>query len=201
MFSALPQTVQNELSQLATRYGQPLVRTVELNVDRLFDPLDKNDRYGEVCMVVQRPDGHLLTMTKTFYPAGAYRLPTGGIQHGEPVLAALLRETQEETGLAVNVERFLAAVAYRVAQSHPRPVFYTFAFLLKETGGTLGSTDADERVAGFREIWPDQLPDLATSLAHADHHYSEEIRGRWQSWGEFRAVIHSLVWEALQQRA
>src|SRR3989454_8898199 len=113
MFPSLSPAVQQELEHLAQPYGQPLVRSVELTSNYRFDPLNKTERYGEVCMVVRRPNGKVLTMIKTLYPKGAYRLPTGGIQYGEDVLAALLRETEEETGLQVEVRRFLAAVAYR----------------------------------------------------------------------------------------
>src|SRR6266487_5900369 len=113
MIPTLPQDTQDELAQLAERFGQPLVRTVDLGMTRQFDPLNRSDRYGEVCMVVRRPNGKLLTMKKTFYPAEAYRLLTGGINHGELVLDALLRETHEETGLQVEVERFLVAAGYK----------------------------------------------------------------------------------------
>src|SRR5437667_12681062 len=92
MFPTLPQNTQRELEQLSQYYGQPVVRTVDLEANNLFDPLNKTDRYGEVCMVVSRKNGRLLTMIKTFYPKGAYRLPTGGINYGEPIHDALLRE-------------------------------------------------------------------------------------------------------------
>ena len=146
MFPTLPQSVQQELEQLAQRYGQPLVHTADLEANDLFDPLNKTDRYGEVCMVVRRKNGRLLTMTKTFYPKGAYRLPTGGINYGESIHDALLRETNEETGLQVNINHFLAAVAYRVPAVTAQPLFYTFAFLLDEVSGTLGAIDETERV-------------------------------------------------------
>src|SRR5579859_602192 len=114
MISSLPQNTQSELEQLAQRYGRPLIQDINLHASKLFDPLSKRDRYGEVCMVIRRKNGRILTMTKTFYPQGAYRLPTGGINHGESIFAALLRETQEETGLEVKVTRFLAIVLYHV---------------------------------------------------------------------------------------
>jgi len=197
MLSTLPQTIQDELNQLAHAYGQPLVRTADLGNSDLFDPLNRIDRYGEVCMVVRRPNGRLLTMTKTFYPRGVSRLPTGGINHGEPILAALLRETLEETGLQVELRRFLAAVAYHTGNVQTSPVFYTFAFLLDEVGGTLGTLDEAERVEAFYEVEPRSLPELATRLEQVEDIYSTEIDGRWRDWGYFRAVIHRVVWEAL----
>ena len=197
MFTSLPHDVQDELQQLARRYGQPIIDTIDLSSTKRFNPLNKTDRYGEVCMVIRRPNGHLLTMTKTHYPVNAYRLPTGGINLVESVIDALLRETQEETGLQINVERFLVAVAYRFpGQDHPS--FYTFAFLLQEVGGTLGVIDEHEQIEDFREIPPEALPIIAENLEHLTANYSKNIDGHWRDWGHFRAIIHRLVWEALQ---
>jgi len=197
MLSTLPRAIQDELNQLAHAYGQPLVRTADLGNSDLFDPLNRIDRYGEVCMVVRRPNGRLLTMTKTFYPRGVSRLPTGGINHGEPILAALLRETLEETGLQVELRRFLAAVAYHTGCVQSSAVFYTFAFLLRVLGGTVGTLDEAERVEAFYEVEPRSLPELAARLEQVEDVYSTEIDGRWRDWGYFRAVIHRVVWEAL----
>lgn len=199
MIPTLPQSTQDELTQLAERFGQPLVRTIDLGETRQFDPLNRKDRYGEVCMVVRRKNGRLLTMKKTFYPTNAYRLPTGGIDHGETIFAALLRETNEETGLKVETRRFLVAAPYITGSTGERPVFYTFAFLLDEIGGTLGVLDEHERVEAFREIEPEQLPELAEALEQVGGApYSREIDGSWRDWGRFRAAIHHLVSEALQ---
>ena len=195
----LPSAVESEVQRLAARFGQPLRWDTLLQNDGLFDPLGKSDRYGEVCMVVRRPNGKLITAVKTFYPPGAFRLLTGGIHHGEPILDALLRETEEETGLQIEVRRFLAVVTYRLPGSDPAQpaTFATFAFLLDEVGGTLHSADPSERLDEFREVTVDELPALADYLASLASEPSSEIHGRWHDWGRFRAVIHRAVFEAL----
>ncbi len=200
MFPALSQEIQDELAQLAHSYGEPIVRTVDLGISTAFDPLNKTDRYGEVCMVVRRPNGRLLTMIKTFYPQDAYRLLTGGINFGERVYDALLRETNEETGLQVEVKRFLTAIAYTLDSQHETPVFYTFAFLLDEIGGTLGVIDESERVEAFREVAVEDLPTLAERLRNIRHEPSRHIGGNWHDWGNFRAVVHEVVYEALTKQ-
>ncbi|GCE13360.1 NUDIX hydrolase [Tengunoibacter tsumagoiensis] len=196
LLSTLPNEIQDEITRLSERYGQPLIRSIDLGENKYFDPLDKTDRYGEVCMVVRRRNGRLLTMIKTFYPQGAYRLLTGGINHGEYVFDALLRETQEETGLEVEVKQFLAIASYHLEKSDT-PVFYTFAFLLDEVSGTLGAIDEDEQVEAFREIEISELPTLAQNLEALGSSKEEFIYWRWSDWGQFRAPIHQLVWEAL----
>jgi len=199
MFTTLPPAIQDELAQLAQHLGQPVVHSADLVITGLFDPLNAKDRYGEVCMVVRRPGGHLLLMKKTFYPLGGYRLPTGGINFGESIYDALLRETYEETGLEVISRRFLAAVAYRIPPLSDKPLFYTFAFLLDEIGGVLHPLDEHERIEGFREILPAELPAVAETLEHVPSSFSENFSGNWHDWGLFRAIIHRQVWLALQQ--
>lgn len=209
----LTETVTDELNTLAARYGAPLVRQIALTnqsgqfgprirermlrVSGPFAPIGKPDRFGEVCMVVRRLDGSLITARKIYYPSHAFRLLTGGISHGERVYDALLRETAEETGLAVEVRRFLAAVSYRPDDSE-HPQFHTFAFLLDEVGGTLGAVDEEEQVAAFGQVQPAELPGLATILENLGSEYHPEIAGLWSDWGRFRAVIHHAVWERLQ---
>jgi ADP-ribose pyrophosphatase len=207
VFLTLPQSIQDELQQLTTQYGAPeqdgqqalpLVRAETIRTGGKFDPLSKTDRYGEVCMVVRRKNGRLLTMTKTYYPQHSYRLLTGGINHGEGVLHALLRETREETGLDVSITRFLVAVSYSLPEAPEHPIFYTFAFLLNEQNGILESLDEDEKVENFREITPAELPTLAQHLDHLNTSFVKELVGQWNEWGQFRAIIHRLVYEALR---
>lgn len=189
--------VRAELDELARRFGEPLVIDTAID-DRFREPIWKRDRYGEVCMVIRRPSGRLLLSIKTFYPRGAYRLPTGGIHHGESVLGSLTREAVEETGLRTEVRRFLARIAYRplTAPDGP-PVFHTFAFLLDETGGSLGTLDPSERIEDWREIEPAELPAVADRLDRIESRGSEDIGGDWAAWGRFRAIVHRAVAEAL----
>lgn len=187
--------IEAEIDTLAARYGQPSRVEVQLN-GQPFDPLSMTDRYGEVCMVIRRPNGGLITAIKTFYPAGAFRLLTGGVRPGEPIGAALMREVAEETGLDVVVRRFLAVIEYRLAR-HPQP-FATFVFLLDELGGTLAAHDEDERIGAFRELAVSELADLADTLAQLPDEYDEQIAGRWHDWGRFRAVVHRVVYEQLK---
>lgn len=200
MFSYLPSSIQDELQTLAQRYGEPLLKEADLRASALFDPLSKTDRYGEVCMVIRRKNGRLLTMIKSYYPAGCYRLLTGGINHGEYIFDALLRETQEETGLQVEVKRFLTAITYYEPDRRDNqvPTFYTFAFLLDEVAGVLAPEDEEEKVQDFREITPAELLTQADHLASLGDQYSPELRGEWDAWGRFRALAHRAVWEALQ---
>lgn len=186
----------NELGELAHAYGKPRWR--DATIRPFFDPVRRSDRFGEVCMVVRRRSGEVLLSIKTFYPRGAYRLPTGGIHHGERILDALVRETEEETGLKTEVRRFLAAIAYRdeAAPDGP-PLFHTFAFLLDEVGGTLETRDTDEQIEEWIEVEPSALSEVADRLERVTSAYSQEIGGKWSDWGRFRAIVHRVVHDVL----
>ena len=189
---------RREIDTLAARFGPPLVIDAPIP-DDFDDPIRKPDRYGEVCMVVRRPNGTLLLSIKTFYPRGAYRLPTGGIHRGEPILDALVRETYEETGLQTEVRRFLARIAYHSVDAPAgTPLFHTFAFLLDETGGTLGAIDTTEQIEDWREIEIAELAHVASFLDDLRMPGTVDIGGDWRAWGKFRAVVHRAVAAALE---
>jgi 8-oxo-dGTP pyrophosphatase MutT (NUDIX family) len=84
--------MRSEIDALSGRFGAPIAREIPLD-DIAFDPVGNPSRFAEVCMVVRRPTGDVLLSIKTFYPRGAYRLPTGGIDRDEPILDAVVRET------------------------------------------------------------------------------------------------------------
>ena len=198
----LTPAMREEIATLARRFGAPIVRELPLD-DIAFDPVGNASRFAEVCMVVRRPSGRVLLSIKTFYPRAAYRLPTGGIDRDEPILDALLRETHEETGLEVDARRFLAALTYR---DGPRgaPVFHTFAFLLDERGGTLGSLDDHEQIESYREVAVAELPKVAARLERIPpdgglpRGASDVPRiANWDAWGRFRSHVHRVVHQAL----
>jgi 8-oxo-dGTP pyrophosphatase MutT (NUDIX family) len=184
-----------ETDALAARFGPPLVRAVPLD-SIAFDPLGHPGRFAEVCMVVRRPGGGVLLSIKRFYPRGAYRLPTGGIDRDEPILDAVVRETHEETGLRPAVERFLAALTYHDGPGGP-PVFHTFAFLLDDrTDDPVRPLDEHEQLEDAREVPVAELPAVADRLARIAPDAAPGP-ATWDAWGRFRSHIHRAVFEAL----
>jgi 8-oxo-dGTP pyrophosphatase MutT (NUDIX family) len=194
----LTTAMRAEMDGLAGRLGAPIVRDVPLD-DIAFDPVGNPSRFAEVCMVVRRPSGNVLLSIKTFYPRGAYRLPTGGIDRDEPIIDAVLRETLEETGLTVLVRRFLAALTYREGEDGP-PVFHTFAFLLDDpSGAPVIPLDEHEQLESYREVPVSELPRVAERLDRIAPDAAAGIPN-WDAWGRFRAHAHRVVHEALTGR-
>jgi 8-oxo-dGTP pyrophosphatase MutT (NUDIX family) len=57
--------------------------------------------------------GKVVVISKPGYPPGAYRAPSGGIAPGEDFEAGALREAREETGLDVQLDKYLLRASVR----------------------------------------------------------------------------------------
>jgi 8-oxo-dGTP pyrophosphatase MutT (NUDIX family) len=186
-----------EYAALARAYGPSRheVCQVRMGPDSLSDWLAKirRGRRAEVALLVLRPSGGIVVQTKGFYPPGTFRIPTGGVDDGESVLDAAYREAWEETGLRVEVRRFLGVLAYCLTDGDRTAPFATFVFLLQSGQGEVNVQDAGERISGVREASLHDLTDLAGRL--------EQLAGAWSDWGRFRALAHRFAAESLQDEA
>ena len=176
---------RNQRAALEARFW-PLPHTHHsLEVDtRFFRDLARapgGGRMGEVVLLLRHPDGMVLLHTKTFYPPGVYRLPSGGIKQGEPVMAAARRETAEETGLSIQESRPLGLLTYTLRQGRQRFFFHSW-LVLAEVEGEPRVVDTDERIEGFRWVEPETLAQVATDL--------RSVPPEWAGWGHFRVLAH-----------
>ena len=198
-----------ELAELRRRWPQATVAHRRLEVTDPFltgehQRLVSDGRRAEICYLMHQgdPGDGLLLHTKTIYPTGAYRLPTGGIQQGEAALATLAREIAEETGLQVGddaahvrVQAFAGVLSYdlvhqRLGRVYP---FATYHFLVEmPAGGVIAPQDEDEYIGGWQWRPAGEMAEVAAHL---------EGIGRqapaWADWGRFRALSHRFVTAAL----
>jgi 8-oxo-dGTP diphosphatase len=186
---------EEEVAQLLAEYGPAERRQVTRQVTAEFFEtwcerlVIKANRRGEAVLAIQRPDGQILLHTKPFYPEGVFRLPSGGIHPHEAVLAGAIRETQEETGFKVSVDRFLGMVEYHF-QSHEWELpFVSYIWLVQAGDGQPSVQDPNEHISDFRYVRPTELRNVAVQL--------RALPDAWQDWGHFRAPPHELVADAL----
>ncbi len=147
--------------------------------------ITRDGRIGEVCMMLQRPDGRIWCAAKQYYPGLIARLLTGGIHPGEQLEDALMREIGEETGLTPIHITPLFHVQYQSVVS-----FQTFAYLCHVDNTTPVAYDLSEQIAHFEALDAAQLQVRAQQLTQLPAIHSAHIGGTWQEWGEFRAVCH-----------
>lgn len=160
----------------AEKFGPPLEILFSLETLK-FPPVSERD-HGEVIMAIRRKNGRFLLQTKESYPNSVMRLPSGGINPGEDLEAALLREIWEETNLDVEVKSFIARISYSDGRRHAD--FQSNLFLSDETGGVLGSNDPSEKISDWIEVEPENLLHYAASL--------QATIPSWRHWGRFRSA-------------
>lgn len=151
------------------------------------------DRRGEVVFCVIRTDGSIITVTCSEYPRGIFRIPTGGIGHGEDIVSAVYREVKEELGLDVEIDEFAGVVRIRFEHAEEHFMFYSYIFILAEKGGRLLLDASDDEISEVREVSIDELSDIVEAL--------NNIQGKWSDWGKFRYVTSKAVLNILRIRA
>lgn len=196
---------QAEIVLLQAQWGTLPFERQRLVVDHPFltgghQQLVSDGRRAEICYIMHRGDATegVLLHIKTFYPSGAYRLPTGGIHQGEQVMQTLMREIEEETGLTVGtgadqvqVQRCLGIVSYEMlhrslGQSF---AFATYHFLVQmPQDGVIAPRDASEQIGGWEWCKPHELAAVAEFLEQVG-----QQNPVWGDWGRFRALSHRFV--------
>ena len=101
-------------------------------------------RYGRIegAHLLATDDRGRILVVRTTYLGPEWMLPGGRVERGETPHAAAVRETREETGLQVGVDRLVLVDAHR-----PRDV--SFVFLGQVTGGELEPQFGEIAEAGW----------------------------------------------------
>ncbi|HEX9926225.1 MAG TPA: NUDIX hydrolase [Anaerolineae bacterium] len=183
------------LSDLTRRFGPFRQHHVDLFVSTeglltLMGKMKKKSRRSEVVMIVPNTDGKIWLHTKAFYPAGTYRLMSGGLEGAERPDRAFARELAEETGFKIKIDRCLAVITYTLTNPDVTLPFVSYAFLTAPTDGYPHPTDPNEAITDFRAVPVDELAEVARQL--------RSLSGEFAGWGDFRAVAHEVVWEVLR---
>lgn len=182
---------ERELARLASTYGQPEMRTIEMAGDeylyatRLYR---SQDRRGEVVLAVERRGRGVLLHHKGWYEPEVYRLLSGGIGLAESVEDTLARELEEETGLVLHTTRFLGVLDCHIHYASQEIPFVSYVFHLPRTEGVLRLPQIED-ISDFREVPIADLPSVAEDLRHVPPPRS--------GWGHWRAIAHDFVYEML----
>ncbi len=186
---------EDEVTELSACYGVPIRRHFDMELDHYMlarRQSRRHDRRAEVLFVISRPNGKILLHTKRHYPPGVFRLFTGGIGLHESVQNALWREVEEETGLDCTLQRFLALSTYCFRRGDFMARFATYSFHLVTDNEQMPQPRDTVEVACIGETTLSGLPHVAQRL----HSLAPTKR---RVWGQWRAIGHELVYEALRQ--
>ncbi len=101
------------LQKIENKYGHPreLVMSFPMNPSE-FEMLreSKEDGRDSDATLFIFKDEKVIVIAKPWYPEGLYRAPSGGIKPGEEVEFSAKREAYEETGVQIQLEKYLLRI-------------------------------------------------------------------------------------------
>ena len=134
----------------------------------MADPRSYPDRpYLAVSAAIIR-DGHVLVVRRARAPAhGLFTLPGGGVEAGETLVEAVVREVREETELAIEPVALAGyrEVIMRDAEDRIQRHFVIVAFAARWIAG---EPKLNDELAEARWLRPSGLAGLATTEGLAD---------------------------------
>jgi ADP-ribose pyrophosphatase YjhB (NUDIX family) len=176
------------LAPVRERYGTPFVLVWDGEISDLewtiatYNPARTHD----VTLFILDPARRLALIRKPHFAADVWRPPGGGVKPGEDFVAGALREGLEETGLQVELRRYLVA-SQAVFRNAGRELEWHTHVLLAETRDTELAPNDPEEIADAR--WG-TLDELAGPLR--DRLLAED-RAFWR----YRVALHDAALSAL----
>jgi 8-oxo-dGTP pyrophosphatase MutT (NUDIX family) len=175
------------LAPLRARYGEPVTLEWEGEISQREHSLAtyNPDRAHDVTLFIFNRERLVLIRKHGFEP-GIWRPPGGGIKPGEDFVAGVQREALEETGLRVELQRYLVdATAHFVYVPHDVP-WRTHIFLATTEDDVLAPRDTEEIQAAR---WG-TLPELSGPLR-------ERLLATGRAFWRYRVALHDAAAEAL----
>src|SRR5262245_57531185 len=133
------------LAPIRARYGEPRILEWEGEIsDREYGIATYNPvRTHDVTLFILNDD-RLALIRKHPFPPDVWRPPGGGVKPGEDFVEAVVREALEETGLQVELERYLVEARARFSSEGRVLDWRTHVLLATTTGEAIAPQDLDE---------------------------------------------------------
>jgi len=134
----------DEIKKLKDRHGVPIIRRINrIDVSDLFLPLDEyKSCKGEGAVMIQDEGERFLLVRKK--NEESWFLPSGRIRRDEGIEEGTIRETFEETGLQVKLERMPAIHIVNLYFTNTTLRLWHFIFISRNYIGTPGTLDKYE---------------------------------------------------------
>ncbi len=137
----------DEIRRLEERYGTP--REIELREEFNLDGFNllrwsmESGRAHDITLFIEK-DRRYVVIQKPSYPRDAFRAPSGGVRRGESIEAGAKREAWEETGLEVELTRYLLRVRALFSCDGEVERWVSHVFAARAIGGRLDPKDRRE---------------------------------------------------------
>ncbi len=137
------------MNEIVARYGVPKqltyrTRFLDFECGLVKRSRDKGRNHDVTCFIRQDDGLYVVIQKHQYARSGIYRAPSGGAMPGESIIEAAKREMLEETGLEVELERFVLDLNLDVVCRDEIIPWRSFVFLARPLGGDMKPIDTFE---------------------------------------------------------
>jgi ADP-ribose pyrophosphatase YjhB (NUDIX family) len=177
------------LAPVRERFGTPSVLRWDGEIsDHEWKVATHNPvRTHDVTLFILDPARRIALIRKPQFAADVWRPPGGGIKPGEDFAAGAVREALEETGLHVDLRRYLVASDVVFRNAGRQLPWQTHVFLAETEDATIVTGDPEE-IAEAR--WG-TLDELAGPLR-------ERLLAEGRAFWRYRVALHDAALDAMQ---
>ena len=183
---------ETELATLIKQYGKPVEFHFQANfLDfecTLVKRTEAKGRLHDITCFIRQDDGYVVIQKPQYARSGIYRAPSGGAKVGESLYDAALREMYEETGLTIQLERFVLFMHLDVICKDRTIPWRSLVFLATPVGGEMKPIDT-------REIFDVTIMSRQVLLNDVDK------RMRESGWGgfEYRSYLTRMFFQRIDE--
>lgn len=136
-----------QIEEMEAKLGKPQVQHLEFEIGAaelaFVRATQKHGRAHDITLFIFN-DHHLALIRKPMFQRPIYRAPSGGLNPGEPFEEGAKREALEETGLEVELEKYLLRVHVRFTGGEDYLDWTSHVFQARKVGGRLEAQDTAE---------------------------------------------------------
>ena len=149
-----------QIPEMERLYGIPdnlsiTVPADQVEVDRIKRSM-KRGRAHDITLYIRKDDGFIF-IAKPFYPQGLFRAPSGGVHPGESFIDGAKREALEETGVEIELERFILKIEVRFQSTADHVDWTSHIFEARYISGDIIPQDTFE-ISAARWVHPGEIP-------------------------------------------
>jgi ADP-ribose pyrophosphatase YjhB (NUDIX family) len=177
------------LAPLRDRFGEPAALAWEGEISEREHSLATYDprRMHDVTLFIFNHD-RLALIRKPGFEDGIWRPPGGGVKRGEDFVSGVQREALEETGLRIELERYLVAATARFLYEPNEVPWRTHVFLATTEDEKLAPSDTQEIEAAR---WG--------TLAELSGPLRERLLGTGRAFWRYRVALHDAAADVLNR--
>jgi len=136
-----------EIDEIEAKFGKPRVLHLEHEIgDVEIDFVRATQKHGrahDITLFIFNDD-HLALIRKPMFPRPIFRAPSGGLNSGESFEDGARREALEETGLEIELERYLLRIHACFTSERDHLDWTSHVLQARKVGGRLEARDKSE---------------------------------------------------------